>query len=380
MPVIPFLDLRELHEATGTQEEIEAAVLRVVRSGRYLMGPELERFEAAFAAYCENTHCVATGSGLASLELALRAVGVGPGDEVIVPAHTFIATWLAVSATGARPVPVDQEGGAFLLDPERLEAAVTPRTRAIMPVHLYGHPVDLDGIGRVAERYGLAVVEDAAQAHGARHRGRRVGSGHAVAFSFYPGKNLGALGNGGAVVTDDPELADRLRLLRNYGAREKYVHETRGGNSRLDEVQAAVLATKLPYLDAWNERRRAVARRYTEAFTGLPGVAVPEVAPWAEHVWHQYVLRVSHRDAVRRRLERAGVMTLVHYPTANHLMPAYATENIAPAGGLPGAELLAGQVLSLPIGPHLTDDTVGHVIEAVRTAVLDAAPAAGRPA
>lgn len=228
MTKVPFFDLREMHAATGVQEEIDAAVLRVSQSGRYILGRELEAFEAAFAAYCENAYCVATGSGLAALELALRALGVGPGDEVIVPAHTFVGTWLAVSSTGARPVPVEPGEGSFLIDTDLLEAAVTPRTRAVLPVHLYGHPEDMDAVRDFADRHGLAVLEDAAQAHGARRNGRRVGSGHAVAFSFYPGKNLGALGDGGAIVTDDAELAGRLRLLRNYGSREKYVHEVKG--------------------------------------------------------------------------------------------------------------------------------------------------------
>ncbi|MEV0916207.1 DegT/DnrJ/EryC1/StrS family aminotransferase [Streptomyces sp. NPDC049967] len=371
MTKVPFFDLREMHAATGVQEEIDAAVLRVSQSGRYILGRELEAFEAAFAAYCENAYCVATGSGLAALELALRALGVGPGDEVIVPAHTFVGTWLAVSSTGARPVPVEPGEGSFLIDTDLLEAAVTPRTRAVLPVHLYGHPEDMDAVRDFADRHGLAVLEDAAQAHGARRNGRRVGSGHAVAFSFYPGKNLGALGDGGAIVTDDAELAGRLRLLRNYGSREKYVHEVKGGNSRLDEIQSAVLATKLPYLDDWNERRRAVARRYTEAFVGLPGLATPDTAPGTEHVWHQYVLRTPFRDPLCRRLEESGVGTLIHYPVAIHRTPAYAGQGLEPAVGLPRTERLADEVLSLPIGPHLPDNAVDLVIDAVRTAVLD---------
>ncbi|MGC4807708.1 DegT/DnrJ/EryC1/StrS family aminotransferase [Micromonospora sp. DT233] len=367
---VPFFDLRNLHLASGLQDEIDAAVLRVSRSGHYLLGPELEIFEATFAAYCENAHCVAMGSGLAAVELALRAVGVEAGDEVIVPSHTFIGTWLAVSAIGARPVPVEPGDGSFLLDPDRLEAAVTRRTRAVLPVHLYGHPVDLAAIAAVADRHGLAVVEDAAQAHGARYRGRRVGAGHAVAFSFYPGKNLGALGNGGGVVTDDAALADRLRLLRNYGSREKYVHELRGTNSRLDEIQAAVLAAKLPHLDGWNERRRSIAERYTRALTGLPGVVTPEVSPWAEHVWHQYVLRCAAREPLRDRLTEAGVQTMIHYPVATHLSPAYAGREGWPAGALPRATRLADEVLSLPVGPHLSDAAVETVIGEVRAAAL----------
>nr|AAA21342.1 unknown [Streptomyces fradiae] len=372
---VPFHDLRDVHAATGVESEIGGALLRVAARGRYLLGAELAAFEERFAEYCGNAHCVAVGSGLDDARLALWALGVGEGDEVIVPSHTFIASWLAVSATGATPVPVEpgdpgEPGpGAFLLDPDRLEAALTPRTRAVMPVHLYGHPVDLDPVGAFAEPHGLAVVEDAAQAT-ARYRGRRIGSGHRTAFSFYPGKNLGALGDGGAVVTSDPELADRLRLLRNYGAREKYRHEERGTNSRLDELQAAVLSVKLPYLDAWNTRRREIAARYGEALAGLPGVTVPE-GRVAEPVWHQYVLRSPYRDRLRRRLAEAGVETLVHYPVAVHASGAYAGAGPCPAGGLPRAERLAGEVLSLPIGPHLPDEAVEVVIAAVQSAALD---------
>jgi dTDP-4-amino-4,6-dideoxygalactose transaminase len=373
MTGVPFFDLKEINAATGIQDELDAAALRVVRSGRYLLGPELQDFEAAFAAYCGNAHCVGVGSGFAALEVALRGLGVGAGDEVIVPAHTYVATWLAVSAVGARPVPVEPAVDSFLLDIDRLEAAVTPRTRAVLPVHLYGHPVDLDAIAAFADRHGLAVVEDAAQAQGARYRGRPVGSGHVVAFSFYPGKNLGALGDAGAVVTDDPALADRMRLLRNYGSREKYVHEIRGSNNRMDEIQAAVLSVKLPHLDGWNEHRRAVARRYNEAFAGLPGLRIPATEPWAGHIWHQYVLRVDDRTTLRDRLTAAGIGTLIHYPVACHRMPAYAADNLAPAGGLPLSERLADEVLSLPMAPHLTEEAVGRVVEAVRTAALDLA-------
>lgn len=374
---VPFHDLRDVHAVTGVQSEIETALLRVAAGGRYLLGPELAAFERRFAEYCGNAHCVALGSGLDALRLVLRALGVGEGDEVIVPSHTFVATWLAVSATGATPVPVEPGDpgrpgpGAFLLDTDQLEAARTARTKAVMPVHLYGHPVDLDAVVAFAKRHGLFVVEDAAQAHGARYRGRRVGSGHAAAFSFYPGKNLGALGDGGAVVTSDAELADRLRLLRNYGSREKYRHEEQGANSRLDELQAAVLSVKLPYLDSWNTRRREIAARYSEALAGLPGVTVPEVAAWAEPVWHQYVLRSPHRDRLRQRLAEAGVETLVHYPVAVHESGAYAHTGPRPAGGLPRAERLAGEVLSLPIGPHLSDGAVEVVIAAVQSAALD---------
>ncbi|MEU7068382.1 DegT/DnrJ/EryC1/StrS family aminotransferase [Streptomyces sp. NPDC046161] len=363
--LVPFHDLRDLHALDGVQEELDAAVLRVTRSGRYLLGAELAAFEEEFAQYCENAHCVGLGSGLDALELTLRALGIGAGDEVVVPGHTFIATWLAVSATGARPVPVEPEPDSFLIDPERLEAAITPRTKAVMPVHTYGHPVDLDAIDAVTAPRGIPVVEDAAQAHGARYRGRRIGSRHAAAFSFYPGKNLGALGDGGAVVTADRELAERIRLLRNYGSREKYRHEARGTNSRLDEIQAAALRVKLPRLDAWNARRDAVAARYSQGLAGLPGITVPAVRSWAAPVWHQYVLRTPHRDRLRRALAGAGVESLVHYPVAVHRSDAYAG---TVAGELPHSERLAAEVLSLPMGPQLTAKDVETVITAVRDA------------
>lgn len=367
---VPFFEVRALHAQDGLQEDLDTAVLRVARSGWYTLGPELEAFEAEFAEYCENTYCVGTGSGFTALELALRAHGVGRGDEVLVPSHTFIATWLAVSATGATPVPVEPKEGGFLLDIDSLAAAVTDRTRAIVPVHLYGHPVDVDAVHRVAERHGLAVVEDAAQAHGARHHGRRVGSGSTVAFSFYPGKNLGGLGDGGAVVTDDAELMRRIRLQRNYGAREGYDHQVRGINSRLDEIHAAALRVKLGRLDGWNERRREIAARYTSGLAGLPEVVTPDLSPWADHVWHQYVVRVADRDGVRRRLSEAGVETRVHYPVAVHRTPVYAAQNVAvPSGGLPQAERLADEILSLPVGPHLSDAAVDTVVEALHTAV-----------
>ncbi|MGW9453649.1 DegT/DnrJ/EryC1/StrS family aminotransferase [Streptomyces sp. NPDC055632] len=362
---VAFHDLRDLHALDGVQAEIDAALLRVSRSGRYLLGPELEAFEEEYARYCENAHCVGVGSGLDALELTLRALGVGEGDEVVVPGHTYVATWLAVSATGARPVPVEPEAGSYLIDPGRLAAAITPRTRAVMPVHTYGHPVDLDAVEAVTAPRGIPVVEDAAQAHGARYKGRRIGSRYAAAFSFYPGKNLGALGDGGAVVTSDPELAGRIRLLRNYGSRVKYEHEARGTNSRLDEVQAAALRAKLPYLDAWNARRDAVAARYAEGLSGLPGVAVPAVRSWAEPVWHQYVLRTAHREELRRSLAEAGVESLVHYPIAVHRSGAYADAAYPP---LPRSERLAAEVLSLPMGPQLTARDAETVVEAVRHA------------
>lgn len=371
---VPFYDLRQVHGAPGLQREIDAALLRVSASGRYLLGPELDAFEEHFARFCGAEHCVAVGSGLDALRLTLRALGVGPGDEVLVPSHTFVATWLAVSEVGAVPVPVEpgaDGADTFLLDPVRLEEARTERTRAIVPVHLYGHPVDLDPVTGFARRHGLPVLEDAAQAHGARYRGARVGSGYAAAFSFYPGKNLGALGDGGAVTTSDPDLAERLRLLRNYGSRDRYRHEVPGVNSRLDELQAAVLSVKLGYLDAWNARRREIADRYTGALAGLPGVTTPSAALWAEPVWHQYVLRSTVRDRLRELLAGAGVGTQVHYPVAVHDSGVYGNLR-GRFGELSRARRLADEVLSLPIGPHLSNGEVDFVAAAVRSAVSEA--------
>jgi dTDP-4-amino-4,6-dideoxygalactose transaminase len=363
---IPFLDLRAAY--LELQPEIDAAVARVLASGWYVLGQEVEAFEAEFAAYVEAAQCVGVGNGLDALELALRAMGVGEGDEVIVPAHTFIATWLAVSRCGAVPVPVEPLEATCNIDPARIEAAITSRTKVIVPVHLYGQPADLDPILAVARRHGLRVLEDAAQAHGARYGGRRIGAhGDAAAWSFYPGKNLGALGDGGAVTTSDPEIADRLRLLRNYGSRHKYVHEVQGFNSRLDSIQAAVLRVKLPHLDEWNARRQAIASVYREALRAS-NLALPEVAEGCSPVWHLFVVRHPERDALLRRLASAGMETLVHYPTPPHRQQAYCAATLGEAR-YPIAERLANEVLSLPIGPHLPLEQAQRVAELVVKAV-----------
>jgi dTDP-4-amino-4,6-dideoxygalactose transaminase len=307
---------------------------------------------------------VGVANGLDALVLALRALGVGAGDEVIVPSNTYIATWLAVSAVGARPVPVEPDAATHTIDPARIEGALTGRTRAILPVHLYGQPADLDPILSLARARGLAVVEDAAQAHGARYKGRRIGAhGDIVCWSFYPGKNLGALGDGGAVTTDRDDLADRMRVLRNYGSRVKYVNEVQGANSRLDPLQAAVLRVKLARLDAWNDRRRALAAHYAEGLAGA-GLVLPEAPGWAEPVWHLYVVRCRDRDGLQRRLAEAGVGTLIHYPIPPHLQGAYAGQGFT-RGDLPVAERLAAEVLSLPIGPHLEKEAARTVVDAI---------------
>ncbi|GAB3433999.1 DegT/DnrJ/EryC1/StrS family aminotransferase [Actinophytocola sediminis] len=365
---VPFLDLRGPYQEL--RAELDAASQRVFESGWYLLGPECEAFEAEFAAYCGGRHCVSVGSGLDAIELIVRALGIGPGDEVIVPSNTYIATWLGVTAAGATPVPVEPDPSTFNLDPARIEAAITHRTRAILAVHLYGRPADLDAIEVVANQFDLAVIEDAAQAHGARYRGQRIGARRAAAFSFYPGKNLGAFGDGGAVVTNDQEIADQVRLLRNYGSRVKYHNEVKGTNSRLDELQAAMLRVKLSHLDTWNARRAAVAKRYQTELAGLDGLVLPAVAPDHEPAWHLFVVRDQRRAELQERLTSAGIGTLIHYPVPPHRSPAYADAALT-EGSLPIAEQLAGEVLSLPIGPHLPDDQVSEVIAAVRAVVAE---------
>lgn len=365
MPIrVPFLDLRPAYEEL--KDRIDRAVQDVLAGGHYILGEQLERFESEFAAYVGVRHCVGVGSGLEALRLALQAAGIEAGDEVIVPGHTFIATWLAVSQLSARPVPVDVDDATANIDPAQIAAAVTLRTRAIVPVHLYGLPADMDAIRAEADRHGLFVLEDAAQAHGARYRGRRAGAlGDAAAWSFYPSKNLGAIGDAGAVTTDDAQLAERIRLLRNYGSRTKYVHEVQGGSSRLDEMQAAILRVKLGCLNAWNERRRKLAQRYHEELSGSP-MLLPPWSSHAESCWYAYVVRSKRRDALQSHLQRCGVQTLVHYPVAPHRQAAYASLALG-AESLPVTERLQQEVLSLPMGPHVTGEQASAVIEAVRS-------------
>ncbi|MDP2737329.1 MAG: DegT/DnrJ/EryC1/StrS family aminotransferase [Pseudorhodobacter sp.] len=359
---IPFLDLRAAYRALQT--EIDAAVARVLDSGWYVLGPEVEAFEVEWAAWCGADHAVGVANGLDALTLALRALEVGPGDEVIVPSNTYIATWLAVSAVGATPVPVEPDPATHNIDPTRIAAAVSSRTKVLLPVHLYGQPADLDPILAVARTHGLAVVEDAAQAHGARYKGRAIGAhGDVVCWSFYPGKNLGAMGDGGAVTTNRGDLADRIRVLRNYGSRVKYVNEVQGVNSRLDPLQAAVLRVKLKYLDAWTDRRRVLAARYASGLA-RSGLILPHVPNWADPAWHLYVVRSPERDALQARLAAAGIATLIHYPIAPHMQAAYADLGIAPEA-LPLARRLAGEMLSLPIGPQLDPAQLDAVITTI---------------
>ncbi|HEY3307941.1 MAG TPA: DegT/DnrJ/EryC1/StrS family aminotransferase [Desulfuromonadaceae bacterium] len=367
---IPFLDLGAINN--NHREALEAAFRRVLDNGWFIMGRELEAFEAEFAAYCGTRHCIGVGNGLEALHLILRAMGIGAGDEVIVPANTYIATWLAVSYAGAAPVPVEPNPTTFNIDPALIEAAITPRTRAIMVVHLYGQTADMDSINAIARAHGLKVIEDAAQAHGARYKGHRSGTlADAAGFSFYPGKNLGALGDGGAVTTDDHILAERIRVLRNYGSQVKYHNEVKGYNSRLDELQAAFLREKLKGLDGENEHRRQLAALYSDLLKDS-GLVLPVAPEWSEPVWHLYVVRSRQRDALQRLLAVKGIGTMIHYPIPPHLQPAYSELGFA-EGCFPVSETIHDTVLSLPMGPHLTKDDVRVVCKAIRHFMLEAA-------
>jgi dTDP-3-amino-3,4,6-trideoxy-alpha-D-glucose transaminase len=361
---VPFLELKSQYAAI--KDEIDAAIARVLERAWFILGAELEAFEAEFAAACGANYCIGVGNGTEALHLALRALGVGPGDEIITVAHTFIATALAISWTGARPVLVEVDPRTYTIDVERAAAAITPSTKALLPVHLYGQPADMSALMELARAHDLQVLEDCAQSHGARYNGQIVGTfGQIGSFSFYPGKNLGAYGDGGALVTNDATLAERLRLLRNYGQTTKYQHEIQGYNSRLDELQAAVLGVKLRYLDTWNERRRALAARY-DALLADCGLILPQVASDREHVYHLYAVRSPHRDAMQRHLAAHGIGTLVHYPTPIHLQPAYAGLGMA-RGALPFSERIADEVLSLPLYPEMSEAQQHAVVAAVQS-------------
>jgi dTDP-4-amino-4,6-dideoxygalactose transaminase len=364
--MIPFLDLGAAYRELQT--EIDVAVARSLASGYYIGGPEVEAFESEFAAYCGATHAIGVANGLDALHLALRAMDVGPGDEVIVPSNTYIATWLAVSQCGATPVPVEPDSRTYNIDPARIEAAITPRTKVILPVHLYGQPADMEPILAIARKHDLRVLEDAAQSHGARYKGRRLGlHGDVVAWSFYPGKNLGAMGDGGAVTTNDSQLADRIGVLRNYGSRVKYVNEVKGYNSRLDPLQAAILRVKLAHLDEWNSRRSTIAALYQRGLTDT-GLTIPFVPDWAEPAWHLYVVQHAKRDALQKKLTEAGIGTLIHYPIPPHLQSAY-SDLAYDRGSFPISEKIHKEVLSLAIGPSMSLSDAEQVIQAVRSSV-----------
>jgi dTDP-4-amino-4,6-dideoxygalactose transaminase len=364
--MIPFLDLKEIQLKHA--EKLSEAFNRVLNSGWYILGEEVKAFEREYAAYCGASDCVGVANGLDAIILALRALSIGPGDEVLVPSNTYIATWLAVSHVGATPVPVEPLLATANMDPVLLKAALTSRTRAILPVHLYGQPADLDPILQFAREHGLKVIEDGAQAHGARYRGQRLGThGDVVAWSFYPGKNLGALGDGGAITTNDPEIAEKIRVLRNYGSRIKYHNEVIGYNSRLDELQAALLRVKLPELDDDNRHRGVIAARYQEGLAES-GLTLPVIAEDCESAWHLYVVRHPQRDALARALSVKGIGTVIHYPIPPHMQPAYADAGI-PAGALPISERLHAEVLSLPIGPTMSLAQADTVIDAICSTV-----------
>ena len=359
---VRFLDLKRLNQEIA--RDLDQAYYRVMHSGWYILGQEVEGFEREWANYCGVKNCVGVGNGLDALHLILRAMGIGQGDEVIVPANTYIATWLAVSYAGATPVPVEPDERTYNIDPARIEEAITHRTRAIIAVHLYGQPADMDSINQIAENYGIKVVEDAAQSHGARYKGTKVGGlGHAAGWSFYPGKNLGAFGDGGAVTTNDDSLADRVRTLRNYGSHVKYHNLYKGFNSRLDELQAAFLRVKLKKLEEWNERRRRIAASYLEGLSGLPDLVLPFVPEWAEPVWHLFVVRTLKRGLLQRHLAQRGIETLIHYPVPPHKQNAYLEMN---ALSYPISERIHAEVLSLPMGPHMGPGEVNAAISATR--------------
>jgi len=360
---IPFLDLRA--QTAGFQDEVQSAMDRVVSDCNFVLGQQVGSFEEAFAEYCECEHAVGVASGFDALKLILRAMEIGPGDEVITVSHTFIATTLAISSVGATPVLVEVDPDTYTMDPQMIEAAITERTKAVMPVHLYGQTADMEPILEIARQHKLRVIEDACQAHGARDRGRRSGSiGDAAAFSFYPGKNLGAFGDGGAMTTNNPLLAERIRTLRNYGSSVKYVHEELGENSRLDTLQAAVLSVKLKRLDAGNDARRVAATLYSEQLCGIGDLITPSIREDSEPVFHLYVIQTARRDELQRYLQEQGVDCLIHYPVPVHLQKAYSSRGWK-KGDFPLTEALAGRILSLPIFPGITEEQVEFVCDAI---------------
>jgi dTDP-4-amino-4,6-dideoxygalactose transaminase len=370
---VPYLDLKAQYQSI--KPEIDAAIARVLESGQFVLGPEVAAFEQEFAAYCGAAECIALNSGTSALHLALLAAGVGPGDEVITVPFTFVASVAAVTYTGARPVLVDIDPRSFTMDPATIEAAITPRTKAILPVHLYGQSADMAPIMEIAQRHGLVVIEDAAQAHGAKYKGRPVGSiGDIGCFSFYPGKNLGAYGEGGAVTTNNPEYAHTIRMLRDWGQDRKYHHVLRGFNYRMEGFQGAILRVKLRHLDRWTEARREVVRQYDELLSDS-GVETPTEMPWGRHVYHVYTLRTDDRDGLQAFLQAEGIQTSIHYPVPAHLQPAYADLGYG-RGAFPRSERAAEQVLSLPLYPELSSQAVAEVAGAVKKAVVNRTPTA----
>ena len=363
---VPYLDLKAQYQSI--KPEIDAAIARVLDSCQFVLGSEVAEFEREFSTYCGAAECIALNSGTSALHLALLAAGIGPGDEVITVPFTFVASVAAVLYTGARPVLVDIEPRSFTMDPAAIEAAITPRTKAILPVHLYGQPADMDPIMETARRRGLIVIEDAAQAHGAKYKGQPVGSiGDMACFSFYPGKNLGAYGEGGAVTTSNPEYARTIRMLRDWGQDRKYHHVLRGFNYRMEGFQGAILRVKLRHLERWTEARRAVVEKYNQLLADS-GVERPTEMPWARHVYHVYTLRTADREALQASLQAEGIQTGIHYSVPVHLQPAYADLGYA-RGSFPQSERAAAEVLSLPLYPEMTDAQLEAVSRVVQAAV-----------
>jgi dTDP-4-amino-4,6-dideoxygalactose transaminase len=361
--VIPFVDLKAQYHSI--KSEIDAAVIGVFETTQFVLGSAVASFEKAFASYCKTEHALGVNSGTSAIQLALLAAGIGAGDEVITTPFTFVATVSAIDYTNAKPVFVDIDPRSCTIDPAKIEAAITPRTKAIVPVHLHGRPADMDPILEIAKRRKLLVIEDAAQAHGAEYKGRRIGSlGDLACFSFYPGKNLGAYGEGGAITTNNPDYAKRVRMLRDWGSEKKYYHDIKGGNFRLEGVQGAVLGVKMKYIEGWTEERRSHARRYTEALAGSP-FNPPEVPADLRHVFHVYALRHPRRDALQAHLTARGVSTGIHYPVPVHLQKCFA-ELGHQAGDFPHSERASAETLSLPMFPELTAAQVDEVIAAVR--------------
>jgi len=359
--IVPFLDLKSVYKEL--KNELDAAYQRVMNSGWFIMGAELEAFEEEFASFCGTKHCIGVGNGLDALHLILRAYEIGEGDEVVVPANTFIATWLAVTYAGATPVPVEPDIHTYNIDPGLVEKAITDKTKAIIPVHLYGQPANIKPLLDIASNHNLKVIEDAAQAHGAKYHGHPTGSlVDAAGFSFYPGKNLGALGDAGAVVTNDDKLAEKIRILSNYGSKKKYDHVIKGFNSRLDELQAAFLLTKMPYLNQWNNRRKLIAQFYLDQLKDYTNFILPKIPVWTDPVWHIFAIRSTQRDHLQKFLKNRGVGTIIHYPIPPHLSDAYAFMNFA-QGSFPISEEIAKTEISLPIGPHMSLDQAKYVVD-----------------
>ena len=362
---IPYFDLKTPYQEL--KAELDEAYFRVMNSGWYVLGEELEAFEQAYAQYCSVRHCIGVGNGLEALHLILLGYGIGPGDEVIVPSNTYIATWLAISQVGALPVAVEPDLNTYNLDPAYIRQKITAKTRAIMPVHLYGLPADMDSIQQIAREYGLKVIEDAAQSHGALYKGKMPGGlGDAAGTSFYPGKNLGALGDAGAILTNDDELAHKVLVLRNYGSQVKYLNEVKGENSSLDVLQAAFLSVKLRYLDEWNQRRKRIAKRYLQGLSTCKGLILPSVPIGCDPAWHVFAIRHARRDELQKELTKAGIGTLIHYPVPPHLSQAYSELGFR-QGDFPLAEEIARTILSIPMGPHLGVEEVDTVINTIQT-------------